>query len=197
MYLSKLFLITLLFSIAIVGGMHYTTNILAIPTAEPTAEDEIAFDATKTDSLSTKNNIQLDALTKSNRGGLKFYRNDEFGFEFWYPEGWRVEENTFGSPFSKFNMAVQPPTVRDMFEPFSINIVTPDFVERGFSDMRDMAKPINIDGIQGLEYEFVTDGVVHQTAVIIPLGEYRMILATQEKYQEVFDRISLTIKFIN
>ena len=36
------------------------------------------------------------------------YRNDEYGFEFWYPKGWSVLENTYGSLGTRFNVIAFP-----------------------------------------------------------------------------------------
>ena len=38
----------------------------------------------------------------------KLYRNEEWGFEFEYPEGWKVKENSVRTSSSKFNLTLSP-----------------------------------------------------------------------------------------
>lgn len=129
----------------------------------------------------------------------KTYRNEEWGFEFRYPEGWTLRENVAGySPFSKFDLIGVPFDKEYLLyhptPPFLINIIIPDFAERQFSDLKNIVSKIVIGGASGLKYEY-TEQVSH-ISIILPLGEYRMILGTTKEYEDIFNQILASFKFL-
>ncbi len=126
--------------------------------------------------------------------GVKTYTNTEFGFEFKYPEDWEFEENTFSNPFSKFNLEVALPKDKQTPNAITINIVAPDFVDRQFSDLQDIASKVIVDGVEGLKYEY-TDQAPHIT-IILPLGKYKIILGTIIGHRDILNQILATFKFL-
>jgi hypothetical protein len=126
----------------------------------------------------------------------KIFRNPEFGFEFQYPGTWLLYENTFSSGASRYNLSASAPENEDWAfnTPLLINIVIPDFVERQFSDLKDVASETVVDGVGGLRYEY-EEQVLHIT-VILPLGEYKMILGTKKQYEDAFNQVLNTFKLL-
>lgn len=127
----------------------------------------------------------------------KIYRNEKWGFEFEYPKNWKLEENSFYSPFSKFNL--QGDSSAENYNPFSpsfiINIVTPDFAERAFYDLKNIASETNVGEAIGLKYEYKYEGLP-KIAVILPFGQYKMILGADNTYQAIFNKILTSFKFL-
>lgn len=132
----------------------------------------------------------------SNTPEIKIYRNTEFRFEFQYPENWKFEENTIYSPFSKFNLIGSPTKGLYISDPIVINIVTPDFVERQFADLKDSAIETNVAGITGEKYEYPFEGTT-VIDIILPFGKYKMILGAKKPYEDIFNQILDTFKFLS
>lgn len=71
------------------------------------ARNTIAYSMVST--LIQQQNTELTATSTSPENdhvGMKLYRNNQWGFEFWYPKGWVWQENVFGGPRIKFNLTV-------------------------------------------------------------------------------------------
>ena len=147
------------------------------------------------------NNEQLGQTTtpsdqNETQGQNKTYRNTEFGFEFQYPQDWEVKENTFGSYYSKFNLVVNPKAVRSSNFTVSINIVLPEFPERSFQNVEKTATEVTVDGVSGVKYQYEFESS-QETAIVLPLGEYKVILGTDnEQYVDTFNQVLSTFKFL-
>lgn len=137
-------------------------------------------------------NIKVSSTTE-----MKMYSNTEFGFEFQYPEDWSFQLNSFYSLFSRFNLILE----RDFknYNPFNpsfiINIVTPDFAERSFYDLKSNILEASVGGVTGLKYEYEYEGL-SKIAIILPLGQYKMIIGMNKEYENVFNQILSTFKFL-
>ncbi len=123
------------------------------------------------------------------------YRNTDWKFEFQYPKKWIILEKSFGSRSSKFNVVASP----DMGEydppPFLVNVVFPDFADNTFLGSNPTTSTVTVDGVVGIEYQY--DFEEHQeTAIVLPLGEYKVILGTREPYESKFNQIVSTFKFL-
>jgi len=127
----------------------------------------------------------------------KIYRNEEFGFEFQYPGDWKFEANTFYSPFSKFNLigaSNDENYIPDTISPsLLVNIVTSDFADRAFADLK--GKKIVVAGVSGEEYEYEYENAP-RIDVDFAFGQYRIILGANKEYEKVFNQIISTFKFI-
>lgn len=130
---------------------------------------------------------------------LRVYRNEKFGFEFQYPNGWTFHENTFYSPFSKFNLVGASPEENSHPDPLApsllINIVMPDFADRAFYDLKNVASETNVGGIMGSKYEYEYERSP-KIAIILPFGQYKMILGAYKIYENIFNQILATFKFL-
>lgn len=130
---------------------------------------------------------------------FKTYRNEEWGFEFEYPKDWILRSNTSYSPFSKFDLIGAPSEKEYLIyyptPPFLINVVTPDFAERQFSDLKNIASKTTVGGVAGLKYEYEEQKLSHIT-IILPFGQYKMVLGTTKEYLDTFNQILSTFKFI-
>ncbi|MBI4837118.1 MAG: hypothetical protein HY813_01775 [Candidatus Portnoybacteria bacterium] len=129
---------------------------------------------------------------------FKTHRNEEWGFEFQYPQNLIIKENTFGSYYSKFNLEIFT-KVGERFDPtFLVNIVLPEFTERSFRGLEKTVSGITVAGVRGIKYQYKYQGFLH-TVVILPFGELRMILATgdgSKQYLDEFNQILASFKFL-
>lgn len=129
--------------------------------------------------------------------GVKIYTNTKFGFEFEYPKDWKVKENLYGSPFSKFNLIIIPTNGKYLPDPILVNIVTPDFADRAILGRKNLGASIsniNVGGISGTKYKYTEE--FPTISIDLPFGEYRMILGAKKQYEDVFNQILATFKFL-
>ena len=132
---------------------------------------------------------------------LKTYHNEEYGFEFQYPENWTLHADTFYSPFSRFNLVGASPEENGrpnpIASPLLINIVTPDFAEGVVVNRKNlgaMETDIVVGGINGKKYEYIENIV--KISIDLPFGEYKMILGADKKHEDVFNQILTSFKFL-
>jgi hypothetical protein len=131
----------------------------------------------------------------------KTYRNEEWGFEFEYPEEWTFHENTFYSPASKFNLVGASPEERGhpnpIFPPVFINIVTVDFAVNATTKIRDMGaitSDIVMDDLVGMRYDYIEK--VPRVLVDISFNQYNLFIVAREGYENVFNQILASFKFL-
>lgn len=129
---------------------------------------------------------------------LKTYRNEQFGFEFQYPDDWSFHENTFYSPFSEFNL-VGVPIGEDyqLDQPILANIVTPDFADRAIISRKNLGaveSDVVVGNIRGIRYEYIEESP--RISIDIPFGKLRMILGAEKRYEDVFNQVLATFKFL-
>lgn len=127
----------------------------------------------------------------------KTYRNTEFGFEFQYPADWTFHENTFGSPFSRFNLVGASPEENGHPDPLApsllINIVTPDFADRAFYDLK--GTDIIVANISGKKYEYEEEGL-SKISIVLSFGKNKIILGGNRIYEDIFNQILFSFKFL-
>ena len=128
--------------------------------------------------------------------GMKLYRNDEYGFEFWYPIGWDTFIHPYGQgASSKFEMVVAPNVAESNVNPFLVNIVEPRFADTTFIGDDVASSTVVINGVSGYEYRYDFEGSPEK-AVVFSLGQYKVILGTTKDYMTTFDKILPTFKII-
>ncbi|MEK7608229.1 MAG: hypothetical protein AAB495_01490 [Patescibacteria group bacterium] len=133
--------------------------------------------------------------------GFKTYRNAEYGFEFQYPEGWKLEENSFRSPFSKFNIIGVAPkeAVPNTIVPsMLVNIVEPDFAARaslGFRNLGATTSIVVVGGVEGTRYEYDLSGI-SQISINLPFGDHRMLLGASKQHENTFNQTLSSFKFL-
>lgn len=132
----------------------------------------------------------------------KTYHNIEFNFEFKYPKNWLFYENTFYSPFSKFNLISGSPEENGypnpVSPPFLLNIVTPDFAGGSVSNFKKLnarTSIIKIANTKAVKYEYEFENTT-QISIDFQFGKYWMILGTEKKYEDTFSRILASFKFL-
>lgn len=145
----------------------------------------------------TSSLIITQTSTLNNDTETKIYRNTEFGFEFEYPKDWTLHKNTFGGPNSKFNLIGASPKEKGIPNPiipsFLVNIVTPEFGERAFSDL--VGINVKVAGISGKRYEYEFEGF-SKIAIDLPFEEYHVFLVAIKQHESVFNQILASFKFI-
>jgi len=141
------------------------------------------------------NNIDLHP-NGNGIGDFGLYRNEEWGFEFQYPNDWAVKESSFKNYYSKFNLVLNPTLVKSSNFTILVNVVLPEFAENSFKNVENKSD-VTIGGVQGVEYKYESDGK-QETTIVLPLGEYMMILGIdEEQYADVSSRFLETFKFLD
>jgi hypothetical protein len=146
----------------------------------------------KTDTISSP----TPTSTSSENANWGTYRSEDWGFELRYPNDWVVKEKTFGGYYSKFNVVLRPTTGRITQFPVLINIVLPEFIDGSFKNIEKTTSEVIVDRVLGIKYEYEFEGG-QETAIILPLGEYKLILGTDdEQYADIFNQVLETFKFL-
>jgi len=134
---------------------------------------------------------------QNNINGSKIYRNEEWGFEFQYPENWEIEENSVQTVSSKFNLILAPKG--EPYQPLSpilLNVVTPSFGDRTFQNLNKTVSEVNVGGVIGERYEYKLENA-QRISILLPFGDLRMILGAGKAYEDAFNRVLETFKFLN
>lgn len=193
---KKNIVLFLIIGIAIAGALLVLTKKSATEEEIKKPPQETAEQKGEEENLDS---IQKQTTTASQ---TKIYRNEEWGFEFEYPEGWIFHANTFGGLFSKFNLVGASPEENNLPNPIYpsilINIVMPDFAERAninLGKLNASTSTVVVAATQGTKYEYEFEGT-RRISIYLPLGEYQVNLGAQKKHEDVFNLILATFKFI-
>jgi len=143
--------------------------------------------------------ITTPTSTPNNNIETKIYRNTEFGFEFEYPKNWPLRTDVFYSRYSPFNLAGGPQGKEFLFygplPPFFVSVVTPEFVDHAYYIPPNSAVETKVGGVAGLEYKYKTEWV-SSTTIVLPLGEYRIMLGAIKEYENDFNKILTSFHFL-
>lgn len=123
------------------------------------------------------------------------YRNDEWSFQFRYPPEWYVSENSFKGEYTKFSLTLFPVEGKYFSRPVLVHIVESKFVENSFKNLDKTEEKIVIDGVTGIKYTYKWKGDT-ETAVILPLKEYQIILGTNGHYPDLYENFLNSFEFI-
>lgn len=162
---------------------------IIIPSA-PASSSSAAITSTSTSITAPSSTPPVQANTTKE---TKIYRNIEFGFEFQYPEDWRVIENPYSSPFSKFNLIIVPKIGKYLPDPILINIVVPQFADNAFRDLYGVG--IIVADISGERYEYQEESLF-EISIVLPFGQNKIILGANKQYEDVFNQILSSFKFL-
>jgi hypothetical protein len=163
----------------------------------------IAVGRTSSPNAATESTVSLPVVTAtsthiaqiSGSGELKTYRNAEYGFEFQYPRDWIIMEEPHGLGFySRFELVAAPNVGESNNNPFLVNIVVPEFAERTFLGV-ETTSTVTVAGISGIKYEYEFEGTP-EVAIVLPLGQLRIILGTTKPYEVFFNQILASFKFL-
>jgi hypothetical protein len=141
--------------------------------------------------------VQIPQTITSN---FKTYRNEQWGFEFQYPNDWTIEENSFGSKYSKLNLRIFPNNGKYIYsDPVIMNITTPDFADRAYSGFDKTpgvaTSKIVIAGQTVNEYEYIDENLTH-IDIDLPFGQNRMLLGSIKQYELIFNEMIASFKFL-
>ncbi|MDP3015291.1 MAG: hypothetical protein Q8N28_02680 [bacterium] len=140
-------------------------------------------------------------IEASSANNTKTYTNADYGFEFQYPDDLIVQENTFGSYYSKFNLQVEYWNKEGKYlSVFDVNVVLPEFADRTFLSIGATTSTIVVDGVLGIKYEYEFESL-SEVAVVLLLGQYKVILGIGGSskfygHESAFNQILASFKFL-
>ena len=123
----------------------------------------------------------------------KIYHNTEFGFEFQHPQDWKIIENPYGSPFSRFNLIIVPREEKYLPDPILINVVVPQFADNAFHDLQ--GTDVVVANISGKKYEYQEEGLF-EISIVLPFKENKIILGANKRYEDIFNQFLASFKFL-
>jgi hypothetical protein len=138
------------------------------------------------------------SLDTTKHPGMKLYHNDEYGFEFWYPEEWEWQAGTFGSPSSKFNYLIMKIDGANTDQNEGLNIVTDSFYKNYLVNMERLQaqrESVVVDGVRGSEYAYVFEDTP-TIDVSFPIGQYWLILGLEKEHEKELRTMISSFKFI-
>jgi hypothetical protein len=168
-------------------------------TQTPTSTQYTVQNTTTTNALPHIASTSTTADTATDHKGMKLYRNEEFGFEFWYPENWEIMENSFKSPYSKFNFEVIKIDGKytNLFD--GMNLVTKDFYdnflvnsETDNSEVTD----ITLGSVFGKQFHYTNEYGLLKTDITFPIGKHFAIFFVERKREKELHQILSTFKFL-
>jgi len=134
---------------------------------------------------------------------LETYRNEDWGFEFQYPEGWTLHEilEPFRGANSKFQLIGTTPEEKvpnTIVPSFLVNVVMPNFADNAAANKVSLGaatSSVAVGSIDGLKYEYI---FANQPRISVDLlfGEYRLLFGGRKEYGEVFNQILTSFKFL-
>jgi hypothetical protein len=130
--------------------------------------------------------------------GMELYRNDEYGLEFWYPEGWAWQAGAFGSPSSKFNYLIMKIDGANTDQNEGLNIVTDSFYKNYLVNMERLQaqrESVVVDGVHGSEYAYMFEDTP-TIDVSFPIGQYWLILGLEKEHEKELRAMMFSFKFI-
>ncbi|OGM95311.1 hypothetical protein A2524_04550 [Candidatus Wolfebacteria bacterium RIFOXYD12_FULL_48_21] len=170
---------------AIYGYRHIQRSLIRIQPIGATSTPVQTTNATTTIATTTQTN---------DYSGMKRYRNEEWGFEFWYPEGWEMKDKTGSAPQSSLYLSVNFLSDDTLtMDSFSISIVTPQFAD--YAAQGEHSSQIIVSDIIGRTYQYTLEGVSSIT-VDLPLHGKKMIVSAQKQHEKELYKVLSSFKFL-
>lgn len=124
------------------------------------------------------------------------YRNEDWGFQFEYPQEWEVREPAFVSGVSLFNMAIGPAPANGI----TINITPKNWIEGAMTKMKARGvvfEEIFLDGKSAYK-TYDKDGWSRPAILTLVLvsDEYWIDITGISKYEEEYNQIIESFEFI-
>lgn len=169
-----------------IGAVGY---FVFVKKSEPATQQANNSSPTKTTQVTKSSTPTL----KNEIAGWKTYENPKYGIEFQYPQNWIILENSFGGA-SKLNVVSGPDgEVYDISPPFLV-IVLPESANNTFTFPNPSTSNVTVAGISGIKYEYKFKENP-ETAIVLPFGQYKILLGTKKPYENIFNQIITTFKF--
>lgn len=168
-------------------------NTSLLQSQETRQKLDVASSTQQAPSISSTTVTKMSAVDN-----VKIYTNTEYGFKFQYPENWKIIENPYSGPFSKFNLIIVPTKEKYLSDPILINVVTIDFANNAAASRKNLGAIISniiVGGVDGKKYEYTEE--FPTISIDIPFKEYRIIIGAKKKYETIFNQIISTFKFTN
>ncbi|USN89023.1 MAG: hypothetical protein H6780_01205 [Candidatus Nomurabacteria bacterium] len=127
---------------------------------------------------------------------VNIYRNEDWGFQFEYPQEWEVREPAFVSGVSLFNMAIGPAPANGI----TINITPKNWIEGAMTKMKARGvvfEEIFLDGKSAYK-TYDKDGWSRPAILTLVLvsDEYWIDITGISKYEEEYNQIIESFEFI-
>ena len=139
------------------------------------------------------------AVTSSVNSDVKIYSNEEWGFQFNYPNDWNVREPAFVSAVSLFNIAVEPNNKLNP-EAIFINITPKDWLESAHTKMRARGVDINETTLSSRNALFAESeeglGGATENYYVLMNDEYWIHISGQKRQKEAFDQFLESFLFL-
>lgn len=143
--------------------------------------------------ITTTTTLSIAAQTDEHLG-MKRYRNEEWGFEFWYPEGWEVKDKTSSAPQNVLYLSTNFPNDNTLtMDSFSISIVTAQFAD--YAAQGEKISQIIVSGTVGRTYRYALEGI-SSIIIDLPLHEKKMLISAQKQHEKELSKVLSTFKFL-
>jgi hypothetical protein len=191
---TKLIVTVVSVGVLIAGGA-----VLWSQHGQNSAQSISATSTTTNATASPKSQTSSTTTVGTDRLGMKLYRNEQFGFEFWYPEDWKISESFNSNPNNKLIVSafpVDPNGESPYFVPFEVLATVTGNISRFIESVQATAatSTIELDGQQFTEYRYA-DEASHET-VVIPRGTYPLLVSNDNNSNvNEFAKILTSFKF--
>ena len=133
--------------------------------------------------------------------GMQIYHNEEWGFAFEYPEGWKIRENVIMAVTSLFSVYVEPEQGKHLPRPVFINVVTSDWGERikQTHEKRsedNMTEVVVGDNIPALKHNSEDMGLPVSSYLFSVENAYWINIAGKHEYEDVLEQVVSSFRFI-
>lgn len=127
------------------------------------------------------------------------YRNEEWGFQFEYPEGWELLENTFKAASSKFNLVLDVKTEKGLPRPIFINVTDYNWGVKVLESMTNEDFEISevvVGGKVAKKHRSDDMGLPLDSYFVLINNEYWINIAGKDGYEKEFNLVLESFEFL-